>query len=962
MRRRPSSISLPVGLRHLHTAVLALAGVMLADSLFLLTVRISASLGLEAVAGLETAIPRFFQAAVLLHTGIGLTLAAIAAGFLVGHLRVVWTRRQSGSVTSGVLLGLCGLILAATGLFVLTDAASRDNRWIWWLHIVSAAVMLTAYLRHRFVSIARPARADLGRFLVAVIAAAAVFLVVHSLSARSVVRTPEALLAFEMGRSTGPGSMSWTTPSFDLSGSEPAGLVPPGSPFFPSPVTTTSGWYLPSRIVTRGETPPGVAEEARENGFFAGGQIGTATCSRCHQDIVEQWASSAHRFASMNNPFYEATIKLLRDSSLTGSQRVDSHILEFAEAADSVGAVKSKWCGGCHDPSILLAGDMANPISRESAEAQAGLTCLACHLIDEIHDRTGNGNYNLEDTYEDQYMFAGSADGTFGSFLHDAAMKAKPAAHKNRLLKPFFRDSEYCATCHKVSLSPPINNYRWIRGQNEFDAWHDSGISTNAARTFYLPPVKRVCQDCHMPPEPAPLGDVAAENGTVRSHRFLAANTALPFIRGDEETVGLVEEFLSSGKLRVDIFAVRFESSDAPVMALDRSQVELLAAEKVTFDVVVRNLGVGHTFPGGTNDSNEGWLEFTIRDEEGRVIAQSGSLLDDRTLDPAAHVYKSVMLDGEGNPILRRNTQDAHVTVFANVINPGTADLAHYEFVVPPSLRGNNLSVGVRLLWRKFNRGYSEFAFANNPEGFRAFDEVPDLPVTEIASDLLTVAVVDRLPDRRTAPDANAADWMRFNDYGIASLLEGNTRTATLAFERVAGLTPERLDGPLNLARVAIADGNVTTAYEYLQRSEEIAPGDARTAWVWGVVLQEDGRYEEAALAYRRVLEVFEEDRAAWRNLGRTLYLNRQYEAALDAFDEVLAIDPEDRISFYHKMLCQRALGRVDDAERLATAYEYYSIDEAAQALTQRYRLENPGVNLMTQRIRTHLLTLDVGR
>lgn len=940
--------------------MLVLAAVMFADSLFLLSVRISANLGLEWLAGLDTSIPWFFQAAVLLHTGIGLTLTAVAAVFLGGHLRVVWKRRQSSSVSSGVLLGLCGSILLATGFVILTDAASRDNRWVWWLHVLCASAMLGAYLRHRFVSIARPAVANLGRFAAVVLTSTAAFMIVHALSARGVISTPEARAAFVMGRSTGPGSKNWPEPSFDISGAEPAGFVSPLSPFFPSPVTTTSGWFLPARIITRGERPSGVAEEVRERGFSTESPIGAATCERCHQDIVDQWASSAHRFASMNNPFYEAAIHLLRDSALATNEWVDAHVREFPDVADSVGAVKSKWCAGCHDPSLMLAGDMANPLDRETVEAQAGLTCLACHLIDEIHDNTGNGNYNVADDYEDQYLFAAAADGTFGAFLHDAAMKAKPAAHRARMLKPFFRNGEYCATCHKVSLSPPINNYRWLRGQNEFDAWHDSGVSTNAARTFYMPPVAMVCQDCHMPLEPAPLGDVAAENGMVKSHRFLAANTALPFIRGDQETVGRVEDFLRGGKLSVDLFALRFESSAVPVMAFERSHAELVAGERVTFDVVVRNLGVGHTFPGGTNDSNEGWLEFTVRDETGQVIASSGSLLDDRTVDRAAHVYRSVMLDGEGNPILRRNTQDAHVTVFANVIDPGTADLAHYEFVVPPSLRGSNLSVGVRLLWRKFNRGYSEFAFETNPGGFRNFDAVPDLPVTEIASDSLTIAVVGA-PGQPSA-DVAVDDWIRFNDYGIASLLEGNTRTAFLAFEKVATLTPERMDGPLNLARVAIADGNIPVAYDYLRRSEEVAPGDARAAWVWGVVLQEDGRYEEAASAYRRVLEVFPGDRTAWRNLGRTLYLDRKYEAAIAAFDSVLTIDPEDRVSFYHQMLSFRALGREDEAERAATAYEYYSIDEAAQSLAQRYLLDNPDINLMTQRIRTHRLTLDVRR
>ena len=48
-----------------------------------------------------------------------------------------------------------------------------------------------------------------------------------------------------------------------------------------------------------------------------------------------------------------------------------------------------------------------------------------------------------------------------------------------------------------------------------------------------------------MPNEKVHLGDLAAKNGYVRSHRFLAVNTALPFLRGDEATIRRIEEFFA---------------------------------------------------------------------------------------------------------------------------------------------------------------------------------------------------------------------------------------------------------------------------------------------------------------------------------------------------------------------------------------------------------------------------------
>jgi tetratricopeptide (TPR) repeat protein len=948
-------------LKKLLIIALSLAAFMLANTAYLLLNRLADALDWDFFAVGETSLPKLFQAMVLTHTGVGLLLAALTLVFAIDHLVKVWKRHHRSSVISGISLVTIGMILVVTGLFILTAAASRDNRWAWWAHVICAALVPTGYIIHRLVSYARPPKVAFGRFGMAVAAVAVILIVVHGFTKRDIARTDEAQLAFEKGLHTGPGAKSRDVAKFAGSKFVPAAFVPPASPFFPSSATTTSGDYLPSRIITRGDlgSPERLAPDLDKYGFVHTTKIGAETCNRCHPDIVAQWATTVHRFSSFNNPFYEATVNDMRKNANVPNRWVQEHIKHYPETEGRIGNVKSKWCSGCHDPALMLAGKMDAEIDRNSPEAQAGLTCLACHAIDHIHNRTGDGNYNIADEQEDPYLFAKSKTGSLGAYLHDAALKAKPTVHKRQMLKPFFRTSEFCGTCHKVSLPEPVNNYRWLRGQNEFDNWHDSGVALNASRTFYLPPKKRECQECHMPLEPATRGDVAAKNGLVKSHRFGAVNTALPFLRGDKESIEKIEAFLRDEKLQVDIFALTAESMKEPVMAINHAKPALIAGEKVTVDVVVRNKGVGHTFPGGTNDSNEGWLEFSLRDEAGNVLVISGFVGEDGHLDPMAHVYKAVVLDKHGNLIHKRNAQDIHVTVFANVIGPGTADLAHYEFVVPSELAGKTLTMQARLLWRKFDRKYTEFAFHANREGFKQFDKVPDLPITEIASDRLTLSVVANKSEYAVTKVADdPGQWMRYNDYGIGLLLEGTTRGASRAFEQVARLKSDLIEGPLNLAKTAVRDGNIDKAYQHLQQCEKIKSADARVAWVWGLALQEDGRYEKAAQAYQRVLEQFPEDRATWRNLGRTYYLDQKYEQALEAFAQVLKIDPEDRIAHYHRMLCLRALGRNEEAEVAAAAYEFYQIDESAQEITQAFRLKNPGANLMTQAIRTHKLVV----
>ena len=104
-----------------------------------------------------------------------------------------------------------------------------------------------------------------------------------------------------------------------------------------------------------------------------------------------------------------------------------------------------------------------------------------------------------------------------------------------------------------------MNNYRWIRGFNDYDNWQASGVSGMGARSFYYPPKPQDCADCHMPQVASQ--DAGNVDGMVHSHRFIGANTALPFANKDATQLAATEQFLKAGKVRVDIFAI---SPDTP--------------------------------------------------------------------------------------------------------------------------------------------------------------------------------------------------------------------------------------------------------------------------------------------------------------------------------------------------------------------------------------------------------------
>jgi tetratricopeptide (TPR) repeat protein len=937
---------------------------LIADALFLLLFHATESTPRFALP--PDTLPRFYQCMVLAHTALGVGLAPLALYFAIWHLKRAWVRRHNVAIVSGATLLASMVGLTYTGFFLIYFSHARENDGKHWTHLALAGVMPLVYVVHRVTSAWAPSGRAVVKAFAGIVATALVSTGIHMLTIPgpghraigidrgtviATVPKDETLHALRTTDGAAPRD-----PFIPFVGyADP----PRSSRFFPSAATTATGEWMASAVVTRGELPDPeqLHSEVAKRGFVMDVQIGATTCKRCHADIVEQWSHSAHRFSSMNNPFYRRAFLAMRE------KKDVPNTLDFKN--------RSQWCSGCHEPALMLAGEIGKVFDPDGPNAQAGLTCLSCHAIDALHNRTGNGAYNIPDDKETPYLFDNTSEGLLRA-IGDVILKAKPAVHKERMLKPeFFRSSEYCSACHKVSLDVAVNQYRWFRGQNEYDNWHDSGVAQNAARTWYRPtdpvtkqPVKKICRDCHMPLEDATLGDVSAKSGKVRSHRFFAVNTALPALRGDTDTLQRIEKFLQDEKLRVDVFALRRLNDDGSekevVTALDRTQPTLVPGEKVEVQVVVRNKGVGHTFPGGTNDSNEGWLEFKVEQPDKSPTGAKDPLMHSgwvdpktRQLDPAAHRYGAIIVAHDGSEAKTRNPDDFHVQLYGTVIPPSQSDVVRYVFTVPSEAAGSRLDLTASVQWRKFKQNYVDYVFAGKT--------VPEMPITLIASNKVTLQV-GKVGDvaKPTPPPVYASpdQWVRPNDWGIGliSMDRKDTRLAQKAFEEVQRVAPARVDGWRNLARNYLVDGNVPPALELLAKCEEIAPGDPQTAWVWGVALQAAGRLAEAEEAYKNVLVEFPDDRDTLRRLGRTYYVDDKFELSLETYLKVLAIDPEDREAHYHRMLNYRALGKTAEAAEAQKAYEKYQIDESAQALTNEFRHQDENANLETNPIHTHSL------
>jgi tetratricopeptide (TPR) repeat protein len=194
----------------------------------------------------------------------------------------------------------------------------------------------------------------------------------------------------------------------------------------------------------------------------------------------------------------------------------------------------------------------------------------------------------------------------------------------------------------------------------------------------------------------------------------------------------------------------------------------------------------------------------------------------------------------------------------------------------------------------------------------------------------------------------------RWNDHGIGLLLQGDLKGAIRSFTRVTEIDPAYADGWVNIARAQLQEGDMSGAERTLMRALSLNPNLARTHYFLGTALKGLGRYDEALRHFDSAEAQYPRDRVVLNQKGRVLFLQRQYQPAVDVLQRVIAIDAEDLQAHYNLMLCYRGLGDVEAAAREEQLYLRFKADEASQAITGPFRQLNPADNNERQSVHVH--------
>ena len=866
----------------------------------------------------------FYIFNVLFHVGLGVVLIIPFSIYTYQYLgRSLQAHIQKKQISTLGQVGSIGIIVGIiSGGYLMIVGATTPYRWLLITHIVSisaGSILLCIHLlRDKELLTPLLKRISIGVLVVVVIFPIGAKLTQHYLPNETYLVENPALPPTSMYEEGGG-----TT-----------------GHFFPASVETETGALIPTDFFLTSET---------------------CATSGCHPDIYRQWNESAHHFSSFNNQWYRKSIIYMQEVN---------------------GIQPSKWCGGCHDPAILLNGVMDRPIRENlhTPAAQAGLACTACHSIEKVKDTMGNSGYVIK--YPPLHDIAASDNPVIRN-LHNYLIRLDPEPHKKSFLKPFHRENtaEFCSTCHKVHLDEPVNNFRWIRGFDDYDQWQKSGVSHQGALSFYYPETAKKCVDCHMPLVDST--DAANINGKVHNHRFPAANTALPFVNQHPEQLKAVTEFLQDEVVTLDLFA---DGTPIP-----RDGTEVARGENTRVDVVVRTRGVGHRFPAGTIDAFDIWLEVKATDENGKIVFWNGRIAapnGNGPVDPSAHFYRAYMLDAHGNLINKRNAWATRTVLYSNTIPPGAADTARYRLEIPVDC-GNLLTVEAKLNYRKFNWWHTQWAYAGvrDPEDTdfqidKGYDDgrwvwtgdtsdvagkikaIPNLPTIVMASTKTTlkVSVGGNSDSRPVDPQPKSENTReRWNDYGIGLLLQGDLKAAETAFLKVTQIEPAYLDGWVNVARVRIKEGDMQGAETMLEKAFEIQrtlppenPHRAKVHYFYALIQETYGNYDTAIEHLQHAASQFPRDTRVRNKLGRMYFLKRNYETALTEFQKTLTVDPEDLDAHYNMMRCYRALKNPSLAAKSQKLYLRFKADESVDAITGIPRRADADVNRERQRIHEH--------
>jgi tetratricopeptide (TPR) repeat protein len=682
---------------------------------------------------------------------------------------------------------------------------------------------------------------------------------------------------------------------------------------------------VPSKLEAMLPRAPGAMSPslvAIQNGHATAGDLSDGqmladvdSCSTCHPDVAAQWSASAHSFASFGNPIYRASVERVRHD---------------------LGKEASRHCGGCHDMPLMVDGLMTADakIPADDLRSHSGVTCRLCHGVQST-TKDGNGSY----VWNAAPIDAPSLDD-----------KASIARHKQQVTTKV--DTELCVGCHRGFLSPDMNMPVHLTGIDEPGAWRNSAFTGNGLMQIDKVE-KQNCVDCHMERVPSTAGELGAKQGTVASHRFVGGHTWMASMRGDGEQLRLTRAKLE-GAASIDIAGARVVTrgrSGHWILPADGAPVQ--PGTRLELDVVIRNLLVGHRFPGGVLDVQDTWVELELVDANGVRIAANGLAHETDAADQDTHVLRTLVVDDHGEVLERHEMAKFRTQVTTKTLAPREAQAVRYAFDVPAKLaqpvtakarlrhRSRTLAMQAEACEAARTEEGAEFLAGARGARDVELDPCKPQPITLIAETSIELG-------RGAHMSAARPTWQRMYEHGmgLAALIVTRVPEARPVLEAALSKAPDARSQAMvhvQLGWVAAKLGKVEDALAHIARARELLPVRPAPA-VFDAVIADayvrQNRWHEAVAPARACTERAPRNANAWALYARVLVAVGDYHAALDATRSGLELAPRDPSLLQSQAT---SLAALDDPQARAAheAYRRFRVPDEASVLRIRCAQNN---------------------
>lgn len=642
------------------------------------------------------------------------------------------------------------------------------------------------------------------------------------------------------------------------------------------------------------------------------------TCSTCHPDAAAQWSQSAHSFASFGNPIYRANVELLRAT---------------------LGETASRHCGGCHDMPLLFDGLMVGQqIPPDDLRSHSGVTCQLCHGVKKV-SVDGNGSYHWSSTA----LEAPALDSPTEIAAHKAAASVDSLG------------SELCVTCHRGFLSPDLGVPVHLAGIDEPTAWRSSPWMGNGlARVDQVK--KQTCIDCHMEREPATADELGAVDGKLASHRFLGGHTWMAAMRKDGEHLERTRAKLS-GAVSIDVAAVRYADGRWHLPAEGAPLPS--AGATMAFDVVLRNLLVGHRFPGGVLDMHDTWVEVEVADRAGRRLASSGLAHERDAADAEAHVLRSLVVDEHGALREKHELATFRAVIANHTLAAREPQVLRYSLAVP-ALPEAALPLTVTARLRHRSRTLLQQAevceVARTAQGARFLHGAKgarDVSLDPCAPQPITLIAETRTLVGAAAPASARPAWERLYEHGMAltSVISERLEEPRQVLEAARALVapacaagtppaagqvaPCRAEAMI-VAQLAVVAGKQGRADDALAlvaaaRARLSPPYPPSLDAIATEALVRVWRWQEAVPLAQRAAQAASGSTTAWATLAKVLASAGDDRGALAAAQRGLALAPRDADLLRSQATALAALGSPEAPAALAAYDRFRAPDQAAE-------------------------------